>query len=62
MLRTVRYLMWYLQQATLLSHFFWNEDFHRRADPFPVVMKTAGDVRIPRFSAPWVALGDSDVY
>lgn len=41
---------------------FLERGFSPTADPFPVVMKTAGDVCIPRFSAPWVALGDSDVY
>ncbi len=41
---------------------FLERGFAATAEPFPVVMKTAGDVRIPRFSAPWVALGDSDVY
>jgi hypothetical protein len=41
---------------------FLERGFTARAERFPVVMKSPSAVIIPRFSAPWVALGDSDVY
>jgi hypothetical protein len=41
---------------------FIERGFTASAERFPVVMKSADRVRIPRFSAPWVALGDNDVY
>jgi len=41
---------------------FLERGFTARAERFPVVMKSPSAVKIPRFSSPWVALGDSDVY
>ncbi len=41
---------------------FLERGFTASVKPFPVVMKSAGKAKIPKFSAPWVALGDSDAY
>jgi len=41
---------------------FIERGFTARAERFPVVMKSPGAAIIPRFSTPWVALGDNDVY
>jgi len=41
---------------------FVERGFTACAERFPVVMKTTGAAGIPKFSAPWVALGDNDVY
>jgi len=41
---------------------FFERGFTARAERFPVVMKSPSAAIIPRFSTPWVALGDSDVY
>ena len=51
-----------LTQGSALDRLFLDRGFSACTQPFPVVMKARNSVGIPRFSAPWVSLGDSDVY
>ncbi len=51
-----------LTTSNTFEPLFVARGFTACAERFPVVMKTAGAAKIPKFSAPWVALGDNDVY
>lgn len=51
-----------LTRGNYFEPLFLERGFAARAERFPVVMKTTSAARMPRFVAPWVALGDNDVY
>jgi hypothetical protein len=51
-----------LTTSNAFESLFLEHGFTVCAERFPVVMKSPSAAKIPRFSAPWVALGDNDVY
>jgi hypothetical protein len=51
-----------LTTGNAFESLFLEHGFTVCAERFPVVMKSPSAAKIPRFSAPWVALGDTDVY